>query len=89
MFKNINTRITSEKDYTDAQESANTFKEAFKIYFEHTNDPFFTDEVKTATLNKLNKKIDYFVKTNEITYYQGQYETTKDTTWLDKKSECY
>ena len=88
MFKNINTRITSEKDYTDAQESANTFKEAFKIYFEHTNDPFFTDEVKTATLNKLNKKIDYFVKTNEITYYQGQYETTKDTTWLDKKANA-
>lgn len=44
--------------------------------------------MKTAILDKVNKKIDYFLKTNEITYYQGQYETTKDTTWLDKKANA-
>ena len=88
VLKNIATTITSEQNYIDAQESANAFKLAFKNYFEKTNDPFSTDEVKTAILDKVNKKIDYFLKTNEITYYQGQYETTKDTTWLDKKANA-
>ena len=29
--------------------------------------------------------MDYYLKRYEICYYQGQYEETKDTTWLDKK----
>ncbi len=47
-----------------------------------------TDEVRTALLNQLDTKVDIFVKSNEVTYYQGQYEATKDTMWLDKKKKA-
>lgn len=64
------------------------YKAAFKTYFTNTNDRFMTDEIRTALLNQLDVRIDIYVKSNEVTYYQDQYETTKDTTWLDKKKKA-
>ena len=34
----------------------------------------------------MDKKIDYFIKGYEITYYQKKYEDTHNTMWLDKKN---
>ena len=39
-------------------------------------------------MNLLDAQTDLRLKTYEITYYQGQYEATKDTTWLDKKKKA-
>ena len=86
--KNINTDTSTLYDWQTAQAVAPQYKAGFKTYFTNTNDRFMTDEVRTALLNRLDTRVDIFVKSNEVTYYQGQYEATKDTTWLDKKKKA-
>ena len=86
--KNIDTDTSTLSDWQTAQAVAPQYKAGFKTYFTNTNDRFMTDEVRTAMLNQLDTKVDIFVKSNEVAYYQGQYEATKDTTWLDKKKKA-
>ena len=86
--KNIDTDTSTLSDWQTAQAVAPQYKAGFKTYFTNTNDRFMTDEVRTALLNQLDAKVDIYVKSNEVTYYQGQYEATKDTTWLDKKKKA-
>ena len=88
LLKNVDTDVTSLSDWQTAQAVAPQYKAGFKTYFTNTNDRFMTDEVRTALLNQLDAKVDIYVKSNEVTYYQGQYEATKDTTWLDKKKKA-
>lgn len=87
-YRNIDTDITTLADYQEAQSNASKYKAGYKTYFSHCNDGFMTDEVRTATVNLLDAQTDLRLKTYEITYYQGQYEATKDTTWLDKKKKA-
>ena len=87
-YVNIATQTTTLADYQEAQSNAAKYKAGFKAYFAHCNDGFMTDEVRTATVNLLDAQTDLRLKTYEITYYQGQYEATKDTTWLDKKKKA-
>lgn len=87
-YINIATQTTTLADYQEAQSNAAKYKAGFKTYFAHCNDGFMTDEVRTATVNLLDAQTDLRLKTYEITYYQGQYEATKDTTWLDKKKKA-
>ncbi len=86
--KNIDTDTSTLSDWQTAQAVAPEYKAGFKTYFTNTNDRFMTDEVRTALLSQLDTKVDIFVKSNEVAYYQGQYEATKDTTWLDKKKKA-
>ncbi|WP_444320585.1 YadA-like family protein [Megasphaera sp.] len=86
--KNINTDTSTLYDWQTAQAVAPQYKAGFKTYFTNTNDRFMTDEVRTALLNRLDTQVDIFVKSNEVAYYQGQYEATKNTTWLDKKKKA-
>ena len=86
--KNVDTDVSSLSDWQTAQAVAPQYKAGFKTYFTNTNDQFMTDDVRTALLNTLDAKVDIYVKSNEVTYYQGQYEATKDTTWLDKKKKA-
>ena len=86
--KSIDTDTSTLSDWQTAQAVAPQYKAGFKTYFTNTNDRFMTDEVRTALLNTLDVKVDIYVKSNEVTYYQGQYEATKDTTWLDKKKKA-
>ena len=88
VLKNIITMTTTENEYNKAVENASIYKEAFKKYFEHNNNPLFTPDLKEKLSERFNIKIDYFVKTNEITYYQGKYEETRNLQWLDKKSRA-
>ena len=88
VYKNVDTAVSTLSDWQTAQAVAPQYKAAFKTYFTNTNDRFMTDKVRTALLNQLDVKIDIYVKSNEVTYYQGQYEATKDTTWLDKKKKA-
>lgn len=87
-LKNIKTMITTENEYNKVVENAPIYKESFKKYFEHNNNPLITPELKEKLSEKFNIKVDYFVKTNEITYYQGKYEETGDVQWLDKKNRA-
>ena len=88
ILKNVDTDVSSLSDWQTAQAVAPQYKAGFKTYFTNTNDRFMTDEVRTALLNQLNAKVDIYVKSNEVAYYQGQYEATKDTMWLDKKKKA-
>ena len=85
-YKSIDTQVTSQEEWSHVQTAAPQFKKAMEIYFTNTNDPFLSDEARQSAIARFNKNVDYYVKINEITYYQGQYEATKDTTWLDKKA---
>ncbi len=87
-YFNPNTDIATEAQWQQNQQLAPEYKAAFKQYFDNTNDPFMTNEVKTAILNAINTKIDSWVKTSEVAYYQGQYEATRNTVWLDKKQQA-
>jgi len=87
-FKNIFRDTTNDNEYNSVVENAPIFKENFKKYFEHNNNPFLTPNLKDKMSEKFNMKVDYFVKTNEITYYQYKYEETKNVTWLDKKKRA-
>ena len=86
VLKNINTNVTTQAEWNKAQEVAPQFKKAMETYFTNTNDPFMTNDVRNAIVTKFNKKVDVYLKTNEVTYYQWQYEQTQNTIWLDKKA---
>lgn len=82
---NHNTDIVDKAKYDEVLEQAPKYKESFKEYFRLSNDRFLTDEGKEKLYEAFNLKTDYKVKQYEIAYYQGEYERTKNTTWLDKK----
>ena len=84
--RDIDINVIPVEEWDRVQVAAPQFKKAFAIYFNNTNDPFLSDEAKQTAIAKFNKKVDYFVKSNEIAYYQGKYEETKDTRWLDRKA---
>lgn len=86
--KNILTDVTTENEYNSVIENAPIFKENFKKYFKHNNNSFLTPNLKEKLSEKFNIKVDYFVKTNEITYYQAKYEETRNVEWLDKKNRA-
>ena len=86
--KNILIDTTTENEYNSVVENAPIFKENFKKYFEHNNNPLLTIDLKEKLSEKFNIRVDYFVKTNEITYYQVKYEETRNVGWLDKKNRA-
>ena len=85
-LKDINTDTSTEQEWNDAKEQAPKFKQSFREYVLGNNHSFITDEIREDLSISFDKKIDYFVKSYEITYYQKQYEDTHNTTWLDKKN---
>ena len=85
-LKNYETDISTEQEWNDAKEQAPKFKQSFKEYILENNSPFLTSDIKEKLSIEFNKKVDYYVKSIEITYYQKQYEDTNNTVWLDKKN---
>ena len=85
-LKNINTDLSTKEEWDSSREQAPKFKQSFREYFNNNNNPLFTQDIKEKLYLEIDKKIDYFVKSIEITYYQKQYEDTHNTMWLDKKN---
>ena len=85
-LKNYNTDVSTEQEWNEAKEQAPKFKQSFKEYISENNYPFLTSDIKEKLSIEFNKKVDYYVKSVEITYYQKQYEITHNTVWLDKKN---
>lgn len=85
-IKNINTEITNHVEYNEAKDTGNLLKTKFREYFNKNNDMFLTKDIKEKMYKINDFKIDYRLKTYEITYYQGEYEKTRNITWLDKKN---
>ena len=82
---NHNTDIVTKNQYDEVVSVAPKYKEAFREYFNKNNDMFLTPEVKEKFYEAFDLKVDYKAKQYEISYYQGEYEKTRNTTWLDKK----
>ena len=82
---NHNTDIVTKNQYDEVVSVAPKYKEAFREYFNKNNDMFLTPEVKEKFYELFDLKVDYKAKQYEISYYQGEYEKTRNTTWLDKK----
>ncbi|OBX10098.1 hypothetical protein QV08_00130 [Gallibacterium salpingitidis] len=82
---NSNAAITLET-YQSVLEEAPKFKQSYRDYFNNTNNRLFSDEAKQVLYVLNDLRIDYYVKSNEIAYYQWEYERTQNTIWLDKKA---
>lgn len=82
---NHNTDIVTKNQYDEVVSLVPKYKEAFREYFNKNNDIFLTPEVKEKIYEVFNLKADYKAKQYEIAYYQGEYEKTRNNTWLDKK----
>ena len=85
-LKDINTDLSTKEEWDSSKEQAPKFKRTLREYFNNTNNPLFTQDLKEKFYLEMDKKIDYFVKSIEITYYQKQYEDSGNTIWLDKKN---
>ncbi|WP_156298901.1 OmpA family protein [Streptobacillus canis] len=85
-LKSIKTGLTTLEEFENAKIASLKFKKAFREYFDKNNNKMLFEEDKQILYRKLDLKVDYYVKTNEITYYQYMYEKDGDKTWLDKKS---
>ncbi|MDD7410110.1 MAG: YadA-like family protein [Fusobacterium gastrosuis] len=85
-IKDINTETIDNAEYSEAKDTGNLLKTKFREYFNKNNDMFLTKDIKEKMYKINDFKVDYRLKTYEITYYQGEYEKTRNTTWLDKKN---
>ena len=87
--KDTNTQIVSESEYTTAVADKEKAIAAYTKYITDSTDPFFTDELKSELItNFASDTNNYWGKKLDIMYYQGKYEETGDTTWLDKKKQA-
>lgn len=87
MFVDFDT-IISQQEWDEAQKAAPVLKEFMVTYYADINEPFVTEEILKAAVNYDHSLVDIYLKRNEIAYYQGQYEATKNTSWLDKKAKA-
>lgn len=99
--KNINTRLNIDTDITTEQEfnDWNSVKDEWKARIKSYNAKLGDEYIgKLDTLTGGKSTILYNMVTDmkfelvdldkQITYYQGQYEKTKDVSWLDKKKKA-
>lgn len=70
-LKDTDTDITTQTEWETAQAAAPEWKAALAQFWTDCNNPMLSDEAKEAYINQMNLKVDYYLKTNEITYYQG------------------
>ena len=85
-LKDYNTETSTEQEWNNAKEQAVKFKQSFREYILENNHQIITPDIKEKLSDEFDKKVDYYVKSIEITYYQKQYEDTHNTVWLDKKN---
>ena len=79
------TTVLSKEKYEKYKEEIPKYIKSFKEYFNNTSDPFLTIENKKILGDLMEQKMKYWSKKYEIAYYQGEYERTKNISWLDKK----
>lgn len=83
-INHLTTELSKEK-YEKYKEEIPKYIKSFKEYFNNTSDPFLTIENKKILGDLMEQKMKYWSKKYEIAYYQGEYERTKNISWLDKK----
>ena len=88
IFKNKDTDIATLEEWNQAKENIPKYQNCLKQYMDNCTDPMLTmydNTLKNAILTAFNDKTNFWLKDYEICYYQGQYEATKDLSWLSKK----
>ncbi|MDY5305976.1 YadA-like family protein [Fusobacterium gastrosuis] len=84
-LKSYTTEISTLEEYETQKSNTVLFKEKLKKYFNETNDEMLNQKRREQIVEIGNFRVDYRLKTIEITYYQGEYEKTQNSNWLDKK----
>ena len=94
-YVNINTDITSEQEFNDWNSVKDEWKKRIKSYNAKLGDELIgkldtlTGGKSTILYNMVtDMKFELVDLDKQITYYQGQYEKTKDVSWLDKKKKA-
>lgn len=86
---NPNTDIVDEKTYQDWQTNKANLKGAYINEILKLSDGKFkiadNHDFAAWTRETESLRMEYIDKKYDIAYYQGMYEKTKDSTWLDKK----
>ena len=89
---NTDRNIIDEKTYQDWQTNKASLKEAYVNEILKLSNGKFKIADDTAfsawTRETESLRMEYIDKKYDIAYYQGMYEKTKDSTWLDKKKKA-
>ncbi|MDH2924063.1 trimeric autotransporter adhesin [Nicoletella semolina] len=83
--------LVKKEDWEKAQKIAPQFKTAYEKYFEKATDYFFNENERDKLVDFLKKKVDYYLLSNEIAYYQWEFEQGDQKgqqSWIDKKIEA-
>ena len=94
-FLNIDVDITSEQEFNDWNSVKDEWKDRIKEYNARLGDELIgkihdaTNGKSTILYNMVtDMKFELVDLDKQITYYQGQYEKTKDLSWLNKKKKA-
>lgn len=85
---NVKTDIVTLDEYNFLKAETPKYLKTIEEYFELCNDKFLTKEMKEKLNKAVALRFEILNKSYEVAYYQGEYEKTKDTTWLDKKQKA-
>lgn len=84
----INNEIVTKEKFEEFSNNREIVLGKIKNHLQECNDRFLTIGAKEKIYKLVDLKYDFYAKGAEICYYQGEYEKTKDTTWLDKKKKA-
>ncbi|ERF78554.1 YadA-like family protein [Gallibacterium anatis] len=82
---NVSTDVITQQEYDNVIERFNAIWNKVEETFNKLKAPFLTGEMRTDLKNNAYRNlINYRINLDKV-YYQGKYEETKNTAWLDKK----
>lgn len=84
---NEKTDILTESEYNEYINELDKYNRNIVIFWDENNDMFLEND-KQLIKDIWQSKTDIWKKKAEISYYQGEYERTRETTYLDKKAQA-
>lgn len=84
-YIDINTYISNNEEYAKVKENIPKYKKAISQMINRSNSRFINEEFKNSIYQFMDVILDKLLNLYEIANCQYNYETTHQTTWLDKK----
>ena len=86
---NIYNDILTQSEYEKIKDDAVKIKNFTNKHLVALNkDTLLTEDEKQQVVTKFNAHVNIYQQKAEVCYYQGEYERTKNTTYLDKKVQA-
>lgn len=91
VLPNINpsTDIVTQQEYNIILRRVNAIWDKVEEPFNKLKAAFLTEEMRTDLKNAAYRRLIQYRKNLDVVYYQGKYEETRDTVWLDKKASLF